>query len=310
MISGDAQLHPSALVESGASVGDATRIWAFTHILPGAKIGAECNICDHVFIENDVEVGDRVTIKSSVQLWDGIRLEDDVFVGPNATFTNDKFPRSKTYPEEFPVTRVRAGASIGANATILPGVCIGAGAMVGAGAVVTRDIPPKAIVIGNPASIVGYVGTEEKQVRAADSSGQLERSGVSGVRLHELQHVKDLRGDLSAIEWDRELPFRPKRAFFVYNVPNARVRGEHAHKACHQFLLCLHGSVAVIVDDGQSREEFRLNEPHIGIHIPPGVWGTQYKYSSEAVLFVLASHEYDAEDYIRDYDEYLEYLKS
>ena len=310
MISGDAQLHPSALVESGASVGEGTRVWAFTHILPGAKIGAECSICDHVFIENDVEVGDRVTIKCGVQLWDGIRLEDDVFVGPNATFTNDKFPRSKAYPEEFPVTFVRAGASIGANATILPGVCIGAGAMVGAGAVVTRDIPPKAIVIGNPANIVGYVGTEEKQVRAADSSGRLERSSVSGVRLHELQHVKDLRGDLSAIEWDKELPFRPKRAFFVYKVPNARVRGEHAHKACHQFLLCLHGSVAVVVDDGQNREEFRLNEPHIGIHIPPGVWGTQYKYSSDAVLFVLASHKYDAADYIRDYDEYLEYIGS
>jgi UDP-2-acetamido-3-amino-2,3-dideoxy-glucuronate N-acetyltransferase len=310
MISGDAQLHPTALVESGASVGEGTRVWAFTHILPGAKIGAECNICDHVFIENDVEVGNRVTIKSGVQLWDGIRLEDDVFVGPNATFTNDKFPRSKAYPDQFPITRVRAGASIGANATILPGVCIGAGAIVGAGAVVTRDIPPKAIVIGNPANIVGYVGTEEKQVRAADSSGRLERSSVSGVRLHELHHVKDLRGDLSVIEWEKELPFRPKRAFFVYNVPNARVRGEHAHKTCHEFLVCLHGSFALIVDDGQNREEFRLDEPHIGIHIPHDVWTVQYKYSTDAVLFALASHEYDAADYIRDYDEYLEYIES
>ena len=147
--------HPNAIVES-RNIGAKTRIWAFAHILPGAAIGAECNICDHVFIENDVTVGDRVTVKCGVQLWDGVRLEDDVFVGPNATFTNDKFPRSKRYPERFPETVVKKGASIGANATILPGITIGVNAMVGAGAVVTKDVPDYAVVAGNPARIIRY----------------------------------------------------------------------------------------------------------------------------------------------------------
>jgi acetyltransferase-like isoleucine patch superfamily enzyme len=146
--------HPASLVES-ETIGDATRVWAFTHILPGARIGSECNICDHVFIENDVIIGDRVTIKCGVQIWDGLRIEDDAFIGPNATFTNDNFPRSKQ-PFKLNQTLVRKGASIGANATILSGIVIGENAMVGAGAVVTRDVPPNAIVVGNPARITGY----------------------------------------------------------------------------------------------------------------------------------------------------------
>jgi acetyltransferase-like isoleucine patch superfamily enzyme len=145
-----------ALVES-TRIGRGTRVWAFAHILPGATIGEDCNICDHTFIENDVIVGDRVTVKCGVQLWDGVRLEDDVFVGPNATFTNDPMPRSRQRPEAFAQTIVRAGASIGANATILPGIEIGARAMVGAGAVVTKSVPPRAVVTGNPARVLRYV---------------------------------------------------------------------------------------------------------------------------------------------------------
>src|SRR5688500_3203619 len=134
----DVFVHPHALCES-AAIGPNTRVWAFAHLLPGARIGADCNICDHVFIENDVVVGDRVTVKCGVQLWDGVALEDDVFVGPNVTFTNDSFPRSGQRPPQFLRTRVRRGASIGANATILPGLTVGEYAMVSAGAVVTRN---------------------------------------------------------------------------------------------------------------------------------------------------------------------------
>jgi UDP-2-acetamido-3-amino-2,3-dideoxy-glucuronate N-acetyltransferase len=135
-------------------IGEGTRIWQFVVILPGAKIGGECNICSHCLIENDVVIGDRVTIKSGVQLWDGLRIEDDVFIGPNVTFANDKYPRSKIYPDKFMSVVIRKGASIGANATILPGVEVGESAMVGAGSVVTKDVPAGATVLGNPAKIV------------------------------------------------------------------------------------------------------------------------------------------------------------
>jgi acetyltransferase-like isoleucine patch superfamily enzyme len=149
-------IHPKAIVETDM-IGEKTRIWAFAHILKGAKIGKNCNICDHTFIENDVVIGHNVTIKSGVYLWDGVRIEDDVFIGPNVTFTNDIRPRSKVYPTEFIKTYVKKGASIGANATIICGVIIGKWAMIGAGSVVTKDIPDYALAFGNPARIKGYV---------------------------------------------------------------------------------------------------------------------------------------------------------
>lgn len=136
------------------NIGNGTNIWQYAVILPGAVIGNECNICAHTFIENDVKVGNRVTLKSGVFLWDGITIEDDVFIGPCVTFTNDKHPRSKQYPTQFLKIIIKKGASIGANATILPGITIGEGAMVGAGAVVTKDVAPFTVVAGNPARIL------------------------------------------------------------------------------------------------------------------------------------------------------------
>jgi UDP-2-acetamido-3-amino-2,3-dideoxy-glucuronate N-acetyltransferase len=147
--------HEHALVESDL-IGPRTRIWAFAHVMSGARIGSDCNLCDHTFVEGDVIIGDRVTIKSGVYLWDGLRVEDDVFIGPQATFTNDRFPRSKQ-PYRRQVTTLRRGASIGAGAVLLPGVSVGEGAMVGAGAVVTRDVPRNAVVVGNPARVLRIV---------------------------------------------------------------------------------------------------------------------------------------------------------
>ena len=146
-------IHPSSDVQS-KQIGEGTRVWQYVVILPGAVIGRDGNICSHCFIENQVVVGDRVTVKCGVQLWDGVTLEDDVFVGPNATFTNDREPRSRNASATLLPTLVKKGASIGANATILPGLTIGEGAMVGAGAVVTKDVPPRTLVVGNPARIV------------------------------------------------------------------------------------------------------------------------------------------------------------
>jgi serine acetyltransferase/dTDP-4-dehydrorhamnose 3,5-epimerase-like enzyme len=302
--------HESAIVES-PSIGQGTRVWAFVHVLPGAVIGAGCNLCDHVFIENDVRIGDRVTIKCGVQLWDGVTLEDDVFVGPNATFSNDAFPRSRRPPESFARTLVRKGASIGANATVLPGLTIGERAMVGAGAVVTHDVPPLAIVTGNPARIVGYEGASpaEPLLPLAERI-PLIASRVRGVTLHQLPQVDDLRGNLSFGEIGRQVPFEVKRYFLVYGVASKEIRGEHAHRALDQFLICVHGRCHVVADDGANRQEFILDAPSTGLHLAPLVWATEYKYSPDAVLLVLASNFYDPESYIRDYSQFLEIVKA
>lgn len=146
-------IHHLADVQS-EQIGNNTRIWQFTVVLKGAVIGSDVNICAQCFIENDVKIGNRVTIKNGVQIWDGIELEDDVFIGPNVTFTNDKYPRSKIYPEAFLKTVVKQGASIGAGAVIVPGITIGAGALVAAGSVVTKSVPDKVLVMGNPARVV------------------------------------------------------------------------------------------------------------------------------------------------------------
>jgi len=301
-------VHPQGLCES-PHVGPRTRIWAFAHVLPGARIGADCNLCDGVFVENDVVVGDRVTVKCGVQLWDGVCLGDDVFVGPNATFTNDRFPRSRQHPAEFPRTIVESGASIGANATLLPGITIGRGAMIGAGAVVTRSVPPNAIVVGNPGRIVGYVGAEGPAHKAGVAVAPPSKPGrvetpVRDVTLHRLPRFADLRGALSVGEFARDLPFAPQRYFLVFDVPSAETRGEHAHRRCHQFLVCVSGSVRVLADDGRQRAEFMLDRPDLGLHLPPMTWGTQYRYSRDAVLLVFASEPYDADEYVRTYDEF------
>jgi acetyltransferase-like isoleucine patch superfamily enzyme/dTDP-4-dehydrorhamnose 3,5-epimerase-like enzyme len=304
--------HETAIVES-FSVGAGTRIWAFVHILPGAVIGAACNICDQTFIENDVRIGDRVTIKCGVQVWDGITLQDDVFVGPNATFSNDPFPRSGQHPARYARTLIKRGASIGANATILPGLTIGEKAMVGAGAVVTRNVPPMAIVTGNPARIVGYDGAGSLSAGAASTTPAkvgVTTTRVAGVALHRLPQVIDLRGNLSFGEVADQIPFEVRRYFLVYSVASKEIRGEHAHRSLHQFLICVHGRCHVVADDGSNRQEFVLDSPTIGLHLPPMVWGIQYKYSEDAVLLVLASDRYDPGSYIRDYSEFLELVQA
>jgi UDP-2-acetamido-3-amino-2,3-dideoxy-glucuronate N-acetyltransferase len=301
-------ISPFADVHS-PNIGEGTQIWQFVVILPGAQIGNSCSICSHCFIENDVVIGDRVTIKSGVQLWNGLRVGDDVFIGPNASFANDHFPRSKFRPEKFLETCLDLGVSIGSSAVILPGVTIGRNAMVGAGAVVTRSVPPNAIVTGNPARIVGYVdaknteGLNRESVEVRTEGSQT--CGLEGVKVFKMPLVSDIRGNLSVGELAKLLPFSVRRYFLVFDVPSVETRGEHAHKICHQFLICVKGKCSVVADDGLGREEIGLDRPDVGLYLPPMVWGIQYKYSADAVLLVFASHEYDPDDYIRNYEQFL-----
>ena len=307
------QIHSTAEVLS-EKIGVGTTIWQTVVVLKGAVIGENTNICAQCFIENNVVIGDRVTVKSGVYLWDGVRLADDVFIGPNVTFTNDKFPRSKKYLAKPLVTQVEAGATVGGGAVILPGLIIGRGAMVGAGAVVTKSVPPYAIVTGSPARIVGYVDNlafektndYTKILVPPTNENSIVYVGVGDVALHRMKFVQDMRGNLTVGEFDKDIPFSAKRYFLVFDVPSEKTRGEHAHHVCHQFLICVKGSCAVVVDDGQSRCEIMLDTPDLGLHLTPMTWGIQYKYSADAVLLVFTSHYYDPADYIRDYAEFCE----
>jgi UDP-2-acetamido-3-amino-2,3-dideoxy-glucuronate N-acetyltransferase len=299
-------IHPQALCESD-DVGAGTRIWAFAHLLPGAIVGRDCNICDGVFIENGAILGDRVTVKSGVQVWDGVSLGDDVFVGPNATFTNDRMPRSRVWHDTPGRTIVHDEASIGANATILPDLEIGRGAMVGAGAVVTRSVPAHAIVVGNPARITGYTDSRRPEPTTPATNPGLGRTDVDvdGVFVTRSPQFTDLGGSLTAGELNGEpVPFMPKRYFLRYGVPSRAIRREHAHRECAEFMIAVSGSVTVAVDDGRRRREVDLNDPNLGIYIPPMVWASQFRCDAGSVLLVLASHPYDPDDYIREYEQF------
>jgi serine acetyltransferase len=171
-------IHKLAEVQT-QNIGLNTSVWQFSIILQEAVIGDYCNINCYVFIENDVIIGDRVTIKPGVQIWDGLRISNDVFIGPNVTFVNDKLPRSKQYPDQFLQTKIQEKASIGANATILGGLNIGKYAMIGAGSVVTRDVSDRALIVGNPSRIIGWLsedGTKMQKIEESkfeDNQGQI-----------------------------------------------------------------------------------------------------------------------------------------
>ena len=247
-------------------------------------------------------IGDGCRVASGAVVCAGVVLEDDVVVGPNVVFVESAGPTDE------PISRVERGVRIGANATLYAGITLAAGSLVRPGAVVTRSVPPKAIVDGNPAAIVGYLGTESSAAASpvfADKRGSaVQQTPVRGVSVHTFPIVPDLRGNLTVGEFTREIPFVPLRYFMVFGVPSKEVRGEHAHRECHQFLICVRGSCAVVADDGTRRVEISLDAPNRGVHLPPMTWATQYKYSADALLLVFASHYYDASDYIRAYTEF------
>ena len=309
----DVFIHPSADVASQI-IGSGSRIWQYAVVLEKARIGKDANICSHCFIENDVVLGDRVTVKCGVQLWDGLRIGSDVFVGPNVTFTNDKHPRSKVPPDQFLTTTIEDHVSIGAGAVVLPGLTVGRGATVGAGAVVTKSVPPNALVVGNPARITHFQSHEISAKVLLEKSSptqqetvepQVRGTGVTGTALHQLKRVANQSGALTVGEYERDIPFSAKRYFVVFDVPAGETRGGHAHRDCHQFLICVRGSCRVLLDNGQERATVRLDGPDHGVYMAPGIWSVQFDHSDDAVLLVFASEYYDPDDYIADYDHFL-----
>ena len=248
-------------------------------ICESSSIGNGTSIEAFAYVEKNVRLGDRATVSSGAQLLDGVQVDDD--------------------------------AIIGANATVLAGVTIGRRAVVGAGAVITRDVPANAKVIGNPAHIVGYA--DELPMEATPIAPADKRSGhdrrlaafPAGVKVIDTPVHTDLRGSLAACDFAADLAFTPKRSFVVFAVPSEHVRGEHAHRQCWQYLSCMAGSITVHLDDGHNRAVVVLDRPGLGLVIPPMVWASQLNSTSDAMLLVLASHSYDANDYIRDYTEFL-----
>jgi hypothetical protein len=244
-------------------------------------------------------------IGPDVSLGGNVRIEQNVTIGRGAVFgdTGDR-----------PIL-LHAGARIGAGAVIAAGVEIGRGAEVRDGAVVLNSIPPNAIAEGNPAQVVGYTTALPQDVTVisgggpdADSnrtSAEIVPLDVGAAALYRMpQVIEASRGNLTVGEIERDLPFLPKRYFAVYDVPSEKLRGEHAHRECHQFLICMKGSCRALLDDGENRQEVVLSRPDIGLYLPPMIWGTQYAYTRDAVLLVFASHPYDNSDYIRDYETF------
>lgn len=262
---------------------------------------------DAVSVSARAIIGPDCSISTSAFIGDGVVLERAVVIGPNVSVLGQEY-------ESAPPTTLYAEAVVGAGSVIYAGITIGAGALVRPGTVVTRSVPPGAIVEGNPATIVGYVDAERRDDRSARAIAraepiEVEQTPVKNVTVHHFPVIQDLRGNLTVGEFEKQIPFTPRRYFMVFGVPNREVRGEHAHYACHQFLICVRGSCAVVADDGTKRFEVDLDGPHKGLYLPPMTWGIQYKYSPDALLLVFASDYYDSSDYIRNYDQFLADVK-
>ena len=278
-------IHSLSDVQS-ENIGDSTKIWQYCVVLPNARIGSGCNICSHCFIENDVLIVNNVTVKCGVQLWNGITLEDNVFIGSNVTFCNDRYPRSGNSHFLLERTLIKKGASIGANATILPGLTIGENSIIGAGSVVTKNVPADAVVIGNT------IQFSQKKTAPKVSLMSLDVHG-------------DDRGSLIALENGKNLPFNVKRVYYIFDTKTGVSRGKHAHRDLKQLLIAVSGGVKIKCEYKNKTEEFLLDHPAKGLFIEGLVWREMYDFSPDCVLAVLASEYYNEADYIRDYQTFL-----
>lgn len=288
-------------------IGKKPTLGRFISIGDSVTIGDNCSIEDNVTIGNHVTIGNGVTIESGVCICDKVRIDDNSHLASGVVFAKGK---DQDPTKTLPLTIVSSEALIGANSTICR-TTIGSNSIVKPGTVVTQKVPSNAIVCGNPAKITGYIDadivTKSKHAIYPKDKPYISRTGA---QIFSIPKFSDMRGELSVVEIEHILPFAVKRLFYTYNIDTELVRGEHAHIHCHQFLIAVAGSVNVVCDDGYNREEFTLDSPQAGIHIPPLCWGVQYKHSKDNILLVLASHSYEADDYIRDYDAFLKFIAS
>lgn len=268
------------------------------------ELGENVSVGPFCFLDGDIEIG------SGTRLGAGITLTGSVRIGRNCHLEAGVCMSEGPVPSAAGLT-IGDRVWIGASSVLSKGLTIESGSCILAGTLITRRVPPNAIVQGSPASILGYVDTPrlghaqiEPTALVSETTGA-QQTTVPGVLLYRFPRIRDLRGDLIVGEFERSAPFRPKRYFVVFDVPSAETRGEHAHKVCEQFLICVHGTVSVVVDDGRRREEHVLNSPNLGLYVPGMIWGLQYKHSRDGVLLVFTSHYYDPDDYIRDYGEFL-----
>jgi UDP-2-acetamido-3-amino-2,3-dideoxy-glucuronate N-acetyltransferase len=284
----DSNIHPSSAIGPDVVIAST------------ARVGPNC------YIDGRIRIGEDTTIVGGVTLVGDAHIGDDCLIEPGVSITGTVAPLEAQGP-----IIVGPGTRIGAGSVIARGVHIGRNVQIDVGTFVSRHVPSHAIVGGNPAGIVGYnsqcgdEGACAKEPAHDGATSALRSSAVNGVRFLRFPTISDARGDLCVGEFGPDFPFDVKRYFVVFNVPAAAHRGEHAHHQCQEILICLQGSLVVVVDDGTRREEIELNDPTIGLYLPPMVWRVQYKYSGACIVLVLASSHYDPSDYIRDYDRFL-----
>lgn len=277
----------------------------FSVLHPDARLAADVIVGAYVVIEANVSVQSGSSLGAGCFIAAGTQLGKGVHVDAQVAFAAALAGTAPALVED--------GVWIGAHATIRAGVTIGAGAVIRPGAVVTRSVPAAGIVEGNPATLAGYLNASGTSTAIATTVGPsvagVQPTGVRGVNVYRLPVIPDMRGTLTVGEFQTNIPFVPLRYFMVYETPSRELRGEHAHRTCHQFLICVRGSCTVMADDGTQRVEISLDAPNLGVYLPPMVWGVQYKHSHDALLLVFASHHYDPADYIRDYSSFLEALR-
>ena len=258
------------------------------HVMDGNRLTI------NYYLHPKATIGINVSMSPGAYISEAVTLGDNVFVGPNVVFVDSSFDQSK-----LERTKVSKNTIIGGGSTIYPGVIIGENVIVKPGSVVTENIPSNVEVSGNPAKITSHLFQRSRNLKP------LASANVDGIKEYSFTNIVDLRGNLTIAEFDENLPFVPKRLFFISGVPSEKIRGEHAHKLCQQLLILALGSLSIAVEDGKNQQIINMNKVGQAIYIPSMVWASQYNFRSDALLLVLASDHYDESDYIRSYDDYL-----